>query len=776
MQPENWKRIELIFNQAVFLPEAERLVFVEEKSEGNNNVKETVVRLLANDSRENVFLDEPLFTLASQLITKTLDEDLLEKKNFAHYRLLKVIGRGGMGTVFLAFDALLGRRIALKVLSFSFDSNAETVSRFRLEARAASNVSHQGVAHVYEFGEFENCFYLAMEYVSGRTLREHIEEKLIDRSQAIDVACQIAAALQAAHKAGIIHRDIKPENIIVMEDGLIKVLDFGLAKLAPAENSEILNTSLETVPGLIMGTTAYMSPEQIRGQTVDQTTDIWSLGVVLYEMLAGKRPFEGETPSDIRAAILRDDPAIFLSKINLNSGLFAIIKKTLQKKQFRRYQTAMQLIQDLKNLKYSLADNDSDFTLSRSREDAKNLQNDANLQLNTYGGERNAEKYNLRAPENTRRRQKLSVAFGGSLFLIISFGTVYFSLTRLNEFSSRNAGESVVKSAVNASQNLEAEREYQTGRYIWNKRNAKDMPEALARFQKAIELDPGFAPAYAGLADAYMWDGNPNLTENEKLEHMRAAVQRALALDPNLAEAHTTYAVVFGKEWNWNEEIKEFEKAIKLNPDYPTAHHWYAETLAFLGRDDEAIEQINKALELDPLSFAILNDAITINWYTRRYEEAIKKAEKMTTFDKRYEAREHLWLSRLYFHIGNTERAKQEFKRYEQLDGKVSNSTYGNFYAFVGEREKALFYLKKIEDSKDNTKEAMTLAGSYADLDMREDAFKWLEIAFENRNPSIIALAANPDFDRLRLDPHYWNLLERMNLAEFWRSKLSHPE
>jgi adenylate cyclase len=357
-------------------------------------------------------------------------------------------------------------------------------------------------------------------------------------------------------------------------------------------------------------------------------------------------------------------------------------------------------------------------------------------------------------------------------FALAVTGVAYFVARHSDTPVATLTPTNVTQNSIGTS-NTEAEREYQAGIYIWNKRKAEEMPQALEHFQKAIELDPGFAQAYSGLANAYLWDGNPSLAPDEKRAHVKSALQRALAIDPNLAEAHTTLAFVLAGEWNWTEADREYQKAINADPNYPTAHHWYAEFLTFIGRDNEAVEHINKALELDPLSFAILNDAITVNWYVGRYEDAVSKAEKMIAFDKRYENQARLWLARLHQHLGNTDHARKEFEHYRRLlKGKVSDANYANFFALTGDRKQALKYIRKIENSGDKNKESLMLAGSYAVLGMREEAFAWLEVAFNTRHPSIVALAANPDFDGLRSDPRYMSLLTRMNLAEFWKDKI----
>lgn len=353
MEPENWQIVERIFNQAVLLPEFERKLFVEMQCSKNDDIYAEVISLLDTDNQPDKILEQSVFPFVAQLLESDFTQ-LLEKSDFGAYKLQKLLGRGGMGAVFLANDTRLGRLVALKILPREIAENIETILRFRQEAKAASTISHPNVAHIYEFGIFDGMYFLAMEYVSGKTLRDRLSGKQIDLSSAVNTALQVADALKAAHEKHITHRDIKPENIMLTDERLVKVLDFGLAKFSEKIDKN-KNSGLETLPGLIMGTTAYMSPEQIRGERIDQRTDLWSLGIVLYEMIAGQRPFEAETPSDRQAAILlKDLPAVPLKEEIPN--LDRIIQKALTKDVALRYQSAEEIIDDLRKLQRDVYD------------------------------------------------------------------------------------------------------------------------------------------------------------------------------------------------------------------------------------------------------------------------------------------------------------------------------------------------------------------------------------------------------------------------------------
>lgn len=351
---EQWRKIEEILNQATLLPVDQRIIYIDRICGGDSaELRAEVISLLNAYNESDEIFEQPIFPIVAELLDEQ-DDKILNESAFASYKAKKVLGRGGIGVVYLAEDTRLDRLVAVKMLHPTQTANSENVLRFHQEAKAASAISHQNVAHIYEFDKYEGIYFLAMEYVPGKTVRELIKEKQIDLRCAVEIALQVSYALEAAHREQIIHRDIKPENIMLTDSGLVKVLDFGLAKLGEKRRKDE-GTSLETSPGMIMGTTAYMSPEQARGNSVDERTDLWSLGVVLYEMIGGTRPFDGETPVDIQAAILLKEPA----PLDLNDKLPAlnkIIQKALVKDVLQRYQSAKEITKDLRLLQRDVYD------------------------------------------------------------------------------------------------------------------------------------------------------------------------------------------------------------------------------------------------------------------------------------------------------------------------------------------------------------------------------------------------------------------------------------
>ncbi|HEY3139467.1 MAG TPA: protein kinase, partial [Blastocatellia bacterium] len=350
MTPERWQRVDEIFQAAIELKAEERSAFVDSACAGDEELRREVESLITADEQGLSFVEEPAFQAAAGLLT-TAEPELAEGQSFGHYEIIGLIGRGGMGEVYLAKDKLLGRRVALKLLPADYTRHKDRLRRFQQEAQAASALNHPNILTIYELGQVDGQQFIATEFVEGETLRQRMKRDRWGLGEALDIAVQTAGALAAAHKAGIIHRDIKPENIMLRPDGYVKVLDFGLAKLTEQHELSTRAHAAESVDissGLVMGTVKYMSPEQARGYSVDSRSDIFSFGIVLYEMLAGRSPFEGDTSNDLIAAILKKDPPPLTGPPD---ELKRLVNKALSKKKEDRYQTIEELLVDLKSLK-----------------------------------------------------------------------------------------------------------------------------------------------------------------------------------------------------------------------------------------------------------------------------------------------------------------------------------------------------------------------------------------------------------------------------------------
>jgi len=359
MKLERWQQLNDLFQSTIELAPEERPAFLKEACQGDEELRRAVERLVVADSQAENFIESPAYEVAPELLTIDSVGSCVGEL-VGHYRVESLIGIGGMGEVYLARDEQLGRKVALKFLPERLTIDRTQLSRFQNEARAASALNHPNILTVHEIGADGNRQFIATEFVEGATLRASLADGRIDLRAALDIAVQVVSALAAAHEAGVVHRDIKPENIMLRPDGYVKVLDFGLAKLAEeglaSEDHELATTALlQTRPGLIIGTVRYMSPEQARGQKVDARSDIWSLGVVLYEMIGGSPPFPGETPSDCIASILTKEPPP-LSDIlpDVPMKLEAILQKALRKDRYERYQTSREMLANLSTLKSEL--------------------------------------------------------------------------------------------------------------------------------------------------------------------------------------------------------------------------------------------------------------------------------------------------------------------------------------------------------------------------------------------------------------------------------------
>ena len=359
MNAERWQQIDQLLQSALEQEPGQRSAFLTQACAGDEPLRWEVESLIASHEKVGTILEKPLSQVAAQLLIKG-ETRLAEGQRIGRYQVTALLGEGGMGEVYLVQDMVLGRQVALKLLPAQFTRDADRLRRFEQEARAASALNHPNIITIHEIGELDGAHFIVTEFIEGQTLRQQMAEAQINLREVLDVTSQVASALAAAHEAGIVHRDIKPENIMRRRDGFVKVLDFGLAKLTSTATvkSEAAPTKalVSTNPGMVIGTARYMSPEQARGgQEIDARTDTWSLGVVLYEMITGRPPFEGETPSHVIVSILEDDFApLGCTPPEVPGELERIVSKALRKNREERYQTARELSIDLWSLKQEL--------------------------------------------------------------------------------------------------------------------------------------------------------------------------------------------------------------------------------------------------------------------------------------------------------------------------------------------------------------------------------------------------------------------------------------
>ncbi|HEY7161291.1 MAG TPA: protein kinase [Acidobacteriota bacterium] len=786
----------------------------------------------------------------------------MDEKRISHYTILSKIGSGGMGEVYLAKDEKLDRTVALKILPPEFASDPARMHRFVQEAKAASALDHQNVAHIYEIGESNGTNFIAMQYIEGATLETYVKDRQLQSNEILDIAIQIADALDVAGAKGITHRDIKAANIMITPRGQIKVLDFGLAKVEQKTSSQpeasMMETATGTSPGMILGTVQYMSPEQALGKPVDHRSDIYSLGVVMYQLATGKLPFSGNTPSETLNRILNSQPeAIARFNYNIDSALEHIIRKCMEKDPDRRYQSARELVIDLKNLKRDsessphseitrvvqtkqrsmvryviaiailamialaaifyfryaqrseirslavlpfvnsnqdpskawLTDGITETTIN-SLSQIPDLKVMARSTVDRYKGK-------TLDPLKAGRDLKVDAVLTGNIsqqgndlvigaeLVKVDDGSLIWGDNYRNKISDLVSMQRTISERISDelhvrltgaqkkviskqfTTNPETYELYLKGRFFWNKRDEEDIRKAIDFFQQAINKDPNYALAYVGLADSYVVRSSP-FSREVRLEKGSAAANKALELEPTLAEAYVSLAATRELEWDWKVSEKLYRKAIELNPNYPTAHQWLGELLVQDGRIDEGLIESRKALEMDPLA-TIMNVSMAANLYNaRRFDEAIAQCRKSIELDPdSFMPRE-----RLIQCLVAKKQFTEAFVEYEKLvkiygtyeKEKADIEATKEEYLSLGEEG---FWKKKLEIDLANLKKGQgslyNIVKNYSMLRDNDLAFMWLERSVKAHEPQLDQLKVDPTIDPIRSDPRFDDYLRRVN-------------
>ena len=779
------------------------------------------------------------------------------------YKIVEELGEGGMGKVYKVIDKQLNEEVALKLIRPEIASDKKTIKRFRNELKLSRKISHRNVGRMYELMEDEGSLFITMEYVPGQDLKGLIRQSgRLAIGTTISIAKQICEGLAEAHRLGVIHRDLKSHNILIDKKGKARIVDFGIAR-------SLTGKSITRV-GAMIGTPEYMSPEQTEAKELDHRSDIYSLGVILYEMVTGQLPFEGDTPLSVamkhKGAIPRDPKEL---NPQIPGDLSRLILKCLEKDKENRYEDAEELLSELDHIEMSIPTMERvvprkkpltskeltvTFNLRRfcilalvaaalviaaaiiwpflpqkdSIQSPPDTPSIAVLPFEDFSPAKDQEYFceglkesiihalkqvrNLRVPGTTSlfkggerdyrqigQKLKVKTVLDGSVqkvedkvrimakLIDISDESIIWtdqfdpeqedifsildtiSMSIVNELKVNLLGGEKTKIIKRYTEDPDAWDYYSWGRYFLSKRTKEGFEIAIDNFELAIEQDPSYALAHAGLADCYLLLGwYAHLEPNKAFPKAKKAALDALNIDDTIAEAHTSLGYISTNyEWDWELAESEFKLAIKLNPNYATAHHWYSVLLFAAGRFDDSINQIKQAQELDPRSNMINTNVGWSYYHKRQYDHAIEAFRSALLIDEGF-WHAHWGLAATYFHKGMYEKALEEHLRAKELyKGKqlLIESSIACTYGRMGEREKAEQVLNSLlEQSEQEYVPPTLIADIYFALEQNNQGFEWLKKAVKKQDHWLTWLRVNPNYDPVRSDPRFTAILKDTGL------------
>ena len=794
-------------------------------------------------------------------------QDLTTGSAFAgRYQIIEELGKGGMGKVYKAFDKEVQAKVALKLIKPEIAADKDTIDRFRNELKVARDISHKNICRMYDLGRDGGNYYITMEYVPGEDLKNMIRMSgQLGVGTAVNIAKQVCEGLSEAHKLGVVHRDLKPSNIMIDRNGNVRIMDFGIARSIKGKGI--------TGAGVMIGTPEYMSPEQVEGKDLDQRSDIYSLGVILFEMLTGRAPFEGDTPFIVgvkHKSEIPKNPKEF--NAHIPEDLSRLILKCLEKTKATRFQSADELRSDIEKIekgiptaeraipqmkpltskeitvKFSLKkllipsviviaavilgvsiwrflprkeaapakpgkqsiavlpfedlspSKDQEYlcngmaeTLINALTKIKNLWVPARTSSFSFKG-KNLSIQEIGRQLGVDNLLESSVQVIGNKLRItanliqVKTGSHVWSQAYDRQLKDVFAIQDEIAQAIvkalkitllgekeaslvkNYTHSLEAYNLYLQGRYFWYKRTDEGMLESAKYFDRAIDIDPAYALAYAGLADTYITLGQWRVAPPKSVyPKAKQAAIKALEIDEGLGEAHASLAMIKRDfEWDWPGSDEEFKRAIELNPNYSVAHQWYSEYLVTVGRFEQAIAEVKRAQELDPLSLVNYIAAAIVFRMARQFDLALAECQKAIDLDPNY-GPAYLYRGYSYMSKGIHEKAVLDIKKYLALSRPSPNfqSKLAVSYALAGNKNEALKILGDLMKRADKDYiSPMALVDIYQALGAKDEAFLWLDKAIEERAYGIIYLKTSPDYDALRSDPRFDKLLRKIGLEK----------
>jgi len=654
-----------------------------------------------------------------------------------------------MGEVYLAEDHQLNRRVAIKFLPAEVASDERARQRLLREARTAATLDHPNICAIYEVGQEGDHSFIVLQYIEGETLASRLKRHLPDLREALTIAAQVADALNEAHARGIIHRDIKPENIMLTARNQVKVLDFGLAKVL--RDSSIIEpdtASMLSIPGMVIGTVPYMSPEQVRGEELDCRSDIFSFGTVLYELLSGRRPFEAKSSAEIISAILTaDPPPISRSSLGHSGGAEEeLIRKCLEKDAALRYQTMDDLIPDLQQIR-------AEYESGQFRPNAIT----ANVKPPPA----------ITGPEDSRSRgSKLGLGLVVASIVLALAAGVYL-------YSSRTAKHTAASGAAFMSANSAAYDAYMRGMVKVSSENPPDNQDAIKLFEQAVATDPTFASAYAELSRAYTIKARYVASDAERktsYEDAEVAVDKALAINPNLAEGHFARGLMLWtpyKRFPHAQAIQSYRRAIELDPNFDEAHHQLGFIYLHIGMLNKAQQEIEKALAINPGNTLARYRLGVIDMCRAKYAEAFQIFNS-TPLEQNPELLA-FYTSNALFRLGRNGEASalidRYFTNYSKDKGGMVTSVKAMMLAKTGKNSEAEATIQHAIEIGHGYAHfhhtSYNIASAYALMNEPEQAMKWLQVTADEGFPNYPLFEGDAQLDNLRKDRRFIAFMAR---------------